>query len=117
MWNLANMFMQILPSTDQILHHEMDAVSYRVLGYLLSGVVKIYSKKVEYLLDDCNKVLLGINKFVIKAKNNTPVEKLRMTFIIPDTFELDAINLVIRNYCVKQRSFEILDLMHILLCM
>jgi len=85
--------LQILPSTDQIMHHEMEAVSYRVLGYLLSGVVKIYSKKVEFLLDDCNKVLLGINKFVIKTKNDTPVEKLRMSFIMPDTFDLDAIDL------------------------
>jgi len=85
--------LQILPSTEQILHHEMDAVSYRVLGYLLSGVVKIYSKKAEYLLDDCNKVLLGINKFVIKTKSNTPVEKLRMSFTMPDTFDLDAIDL------------------------
>ena len=75
------------------MHHEMEAVSYRVLGYLLSGVVKIYSKKVEFLLDDCNKVLLGINKFVIKTKNDTPVEKLRMSFIMPDTFDLDAIDL------------------------
>jgi len=85
--------LQILPSTDQIMHHEIEAVSYRVLGYLLSGVVKIYSKKVEFLLDDCNKVLLGINKFVIKTKNDPPVEKLRMSFIMPDTFDLDAIDL------------------------
>ncbi|PNX97873.1 sister chromatid cohesion 1 protein 2-like [Trifolium pratense] len=64
-----------------------------ILAYLVLGVVKTYSKKVEYLLDDCNDVLSEINKFVINTKNNAPVKAVRMAFIMPDTFELDAIDL------------------------
>ncbi|XP_045797165.1 sister chromatid cohesion 1 protein 2-like isoform X3 [Trifolium pratense] len=83
----------ISSSVDKIMHYEMDAVSYRILAYLVLGVVKTYSKKVEYLLDDCNDVLSEINKFVINTKNNAPVKAVRMAFIMPDTFELDAIDL------------------------
>ena len=82
-----------LPSADKILQDEMNAVSYRVLAYLLLGVVRIYSKKVEYLLHDCNEVLIRINKFLIKTKDNAPLETLRMSVIIPDRFELDAFDL------------------------
>ncbi|CAJ2669593.1 unnamed protein product [Trifolium pratense] len=83
----------ISSSVDKIMHYEMDAVSYRILAYLVLGVVKTYSKKVEYLLDDCNDMLSEINKFVINTKNNAPVKAVRMAFIMPDTFELDAIDL------------------------
>ncbi|CAI8612159.1 unnamed protein product [Vicia faba] len=79
---------------DRILNHEMDAVSYRVLAYLLLGVVKIYSKKVEYMLHDCNKVLSGVNKFLISTtRNNTPAKTVGISFTIPEKFDLDAIEL------------------------
>lgn len=80
-------------SADKILQDEMDVVSYRVLAYLLLGVVRIYSKKVEYLFDDCNEVLIKINKFVSTTKDNAQVETLRMSITIPDRLELDAFNL------------------------
>ncbi|WJX81215.1 hypothetical protein P8452_64129 [Trifolium repens] len=83
----------ISSAVDKIMHYEMDAVSYRILAYLLLGVVKTYSKKVEFLLNDCNNVLSGINKFVINKKNNAPVEAVCMAFTMPDTFDLDAIDL------------------------
>ncbi|CAL5349019.1 unnamed protein product [Camellia sinensis] len=34
------------------------------VGHLLLGVVRIYSKKVEYLFHDCRKVLVKVNDFV-----------------------------------------------------
>ncbi|KAI5431107.1 hypothetical protein KIW84_035320 [Lathyrus oleraceus] len=77
---------------DRIVNHEMDAVSYRVLAYLLLGVVKIYSKKVEYILHDCNKVLSGINKFLVRTRNNAPAKTLGISFTIPKKFDLDAID-------------------------
>ncbi|KAL1352720.1 hypothetical protein HN51_016716 [Arachis hypogaea] len=80
-------------SVDKILQDEMNAISYRVLAYLLLGVVRIYSKKAEYLLDDCNGMLVRINKFVIKTKDKAPMETMRMSVIIPDRFELDAFDL------------------------
>ncbi|XP_027185979.1 sister chromatid cohesion 1 protein 2 isoform X2 [Cicer arietinum] len=80
----------ISSSVDKIMHREMDAVSYRVLAFLLLGVVKIHSKKVEYFLNYCNAALVRINKFLIK---NAPVERMCMSITIPDRFELDALDL------------------------
>ncbi|MED6212073.1 hypothetical protein PIB30_079737 [Stylosanthes scabra] len=92
--NKAQILHNHIPSSvDKILQDEMNAISYRVIAYLLLGVVRIYSKKAEYLLDDCNEMLVRINKFLIKTKDKTPVEKVRMSVIIPDRFELDAFDL------------------------
>ncbi|MED6187127.1 hypothetical protein PIB30_073443 [Stylosanthes scabra] len=92
--NKAQILHNHIPSSvDKILQDEMNAISYRVIAYLLLGAVRIYSKKAEYLLDDCNEMLVRINKFLIKTKGKTPVEKMRMSVIIPDRFELDAFDL------------------------
>lgn len=75
---------------------EWDVVAYRVLAYLLLGVVRIYSKKVEYLFNDCNEVLIKINKFVVSTKKNADADKLRAPYYsvtLPDRFELDAFDL------------------------
>ncbi|KAJ7970688.1 putative Sister chromatid cohesion 1 protein [Quillaja saponaria] len=66
------------------------------MAYLLLGVVRIYSKKVEYLFHDCNEVLAEIKKFVAKTKENAHMETLRASFhsiTLPDRFELDAFDL------------------------
>ncbi|KAD4586596.1 hypothetical protein E3N88_24197 [Mikania micrantha] len=48
----------ITSSVDKILEDQLPVlVTYRILGYLLLGVARIYSKKVEYLLIDCNHSL------------------------------------------------------------
>ncbi|KAM1014956.1 sister chromatid cohesion 1 protein 2-like [Malus sylvestris] len=86
----------ISSSIDEILQDEWDAVAYRVLAYLLLGVVRIYSKKVEYLYDDCSEVLVKINKFVVSTKKNADADKLRAPYYavtLPDRFELDAFDL------------------------
>lgn len=80
---------------------ELDALTYRVLAYLLLGVVRIYSKKVDFLFDDCNKVLIGIKDFVAKEKNrekttvSLPASTSTECFSIdlPERFELDAFDL------------------------
>jgi len=79
----------------------MDVVSYRVLGYLLLGIVRIYSRKVEYALDDCNEMLIKINKFVDYREDFAHVETLRMSVSIPDRFELDAFELDVLEYTGK----------------
>lgn len=83
---------------DKILQDELNVVTYRVLAYLLLGVVRVYSKKVEYLFDDCNKVLVKINDFVVRTKYNAQVETLRAPYYsitLPERFELDAFDLEI----------------------
>ncbi|KAG4395981.1 hypothetical protein AAZX31_19G078000 [Glycine max] len=82
----------ISSAVDKILQ-EMDVVSYRVLGYLLVGIIRIFSKKVEYVLEDCNEVLIKINKFVVNKEGIVRVETLRMPVTIPDRLELDVFEL------------------------
>lgn len=67
--------------------------TYRVLAYLLLGLVRIYSKKVEYLFHDCNEVLVKIKRFKINTKNKTHVENLCTSITLPNRFELDAFDL------------------------
>jgi hypothetical protein len=39
---------------------EVELMALRLSGQLLLGVVRIYSRKAKYLLDDCNEALLKI---------------------------------------------------------
>jgi len=39
---------------------EVEIMALRLSGQLLLGVVRIYSRKAKYLLDDCNEALLKI---------------------------------------------------------
>lgn len=39
---------------------EVVPMALRLSGQLLLGVVRIYSRKAKYLLDDCNEALLKI---------------------------------------------------------
>ena len=84
--------------TDKILLDEVPVVSYRVLGFLLLGVVRIYSKKVEFMFDDCRKVLVKINAFTDRKKANLTIEAICAPYLSitrPESFELDAYDLQI----------------------
>ena len=39
---------------------EVEIMALRLSGQLLLGVVRIYSRKAKYLLDDCNEAILKI---------------------------------------------------------
>ncbi|KAG2325197.1 hypothetical protein Bca4012_039685 [Brassica carinata] len=89
-------------SVDQILRKELDALTYRGLAYLLLGLVRIYSKKVEFLFHDCNTALIGVKEFVAKDKKNrdntnVPLPPAASTgflsIALPQCFELDAFDL------------------------
>jgi hypothetical protein len=45
---------------DAIMGQEVEVMALRLSGQLLLGVVRIYSRKAKYLLDDCNEALLKI---------------------------------------------------------
>jgi cohesin complex subunit SCC1 len=47
-------------SLDAIMGQEIEVMALRLSGQLLLGVVRIYSRKAKYLLDDCNEALLKI---------------------------------------------------------
>ncbi|KIY44387.1 hypothetical protein FISHEDRAFT_51390, partial [Fistulina hepatica ATCC 64428] len=50
----------IQESVDVIMGQDVEVLALRLSGQLLLGVVKIYSRKAKYLLDDCNEALLKI---------------------------------------------------------
>lgn len=85
-------------NTDTILQDEFDVVTYRVLAFLLLGVVRVFSKKVDYLFNDCNEVLLKIRDFMVTNKDTTQLETLCAPYssiTVPERFELDAFDLEI----------------------
>ncbi|KAH7888711.1 Rec8 like protein-domain-containing protein [Phlebopus sp. FC_14] len=47
-------------AADAIIGQEVEVMALRLSGQLLLGVVRIYSRKAKYLLDDCNEALLKI---------------------------------------------------------
>ncbi|XP_059294298.1 sister chromatid cohesion 1 protein 2 [Lycium ferocissimum] len=91
----------ITSSVDKILLDEAPVVTYRILGHLLLGVVRIYSKKVEYLFHDCNNVLVKLGDFSTRKRPTSKLSALRIEgmraptrFITrPKRFELDTFDL------------------------
>lgn len=81
---------------------DVPVVTYRILGYLLLGIVRIYSKKVEYLEHDCRSVMTKISDFSVSKKATAPpVEVMGIPFYssitLPATFELDAFDLEVSD--------------------
>lgn len=58
-------------SVEQIIMPTQAPMALRMTGQLLLGVVRIYSRKARYLLDDCNEALLKI-KMVSAHSLNSP---------------------------------------------
>lgn len=48
-------------SVNAIVDEGQAPMALRLSGQLLLGVVRIYSRKARYLLDDCNEALMKIN--------------------------------------------------------
>ncbi|KAJ7725879.1 Rec8 like protein-domain-containing protein [Mycena maculata] len=85
-------------SVGAIMGQEVEVMALRLSGQLLLGVVRIYSRKAKYLLDDCNEALLkikmafrpgivdmtedqlAVNKNAITLQGNT----LDIDLLIPD---------------------------------
>ncbi len=47
-------------SPGAIMGQDVEIMALRLSGQLLLGVVRIYSRKAKYLLEDCNEALLKI---------------------------------------------------------
>jgi len=65
---------------------EVEIMALRLSGQLLLGVVRIYSRKAKYLLDDCNEALLKI-KMVRVLFNNM----ILLLQILPPTRRSDQV--------------------------
>ncbi|KAH9908920.1 Rec8 like protein-domain-containing protein [Xylariomycetidae sp. FL2044] len=75
-------------SIDAIITPNQAPMALRLSGQLLLGVVRIYSRKARYLLDDCNEALLKIKMAFRSTGNNDIPENLNMpnreALILPD---------------------------------
>ncbi|BAT93020.1 hypothetical protein VIGAN_07190500 [Vigna angularis var. angularis] len=71
-------------------------IALRMSGHLLLGVVRIYSKKVEYLHQDCKDALTGLHKAFSSLQFAQTEEVGPAPFqsvTLPGTFDLDAQNI------------------------
>jgi hypothetical protein len=56
---------------DAIVGQDVEVMALRLSGQLLLGVVRIYSRKAKYLLDDCNEALLKIKMVQFPALDHS----------------------------------------------
>ncbi|XP_070031416.1 sister chromatid cohesion 1 protein 4 isoform X1 [Nicotiana tomentosiformis] len=82
-------------SVDSILFPEVP-IALRLSSHLLLGVVRIYSRKVGYLFDDCSEALLKVKQAFRSTAVDLPPEESKAPYhsiTLPETFELDDFEL------------------------
>ncbi|XP_010558576.1 PREDICTED: sister chromatid cohesion 1 protein 4-like isoform X2 [Tarenaya hassleriana] len=82
-------------SVDSILFPEAP-IALRLSSHLLLGVVRIYSKKVNYLFDDCSEALLKVKQAFRSTVVDLPPEESKAPYhsiTLPETFDLDDFEL------------------------
>ncbi|KAJ1703742.1 hypothetical protein LUZ63_003521 [Rhynchospora breviuscula] len=82
-------------SVDSILFPEVP-IALRLSSHLLLGVVRIYSRKVNYLFHDCSEALLKIKQAFRSAAVDLPPEESTAPYhsiTLPETFHLDDFEL------------------------
>ena len=80
---------------DSILFPEVP-IALRLSSHLLLGVVRIYSRKVNYLFDDCSEALLKIKQAFRSTAVDLPPEESTAPYhsiTLPETFDLDDFEL------------------------
>ncbi|KAJ7298487.1 hypothetical protein O6H91_13G081300 [Diphasiastrum complanatum] len=83
-------------SVDSILFPEVP-IALRLSGHLLLGVVRIYSRKVNYLFHDCSEALVKIKQAFHSGVVDLPPEAATAPFhsiTLPETFDLDEFELL-----------------------
>lgn len=68
-------------------------IALRMSGHLLLGLVRIYSKKVDYLFQECNIVLTSLRKAFASVELNLPEDARQApveSITLPETLNLDA---------------------------
>ncbi|CAL0303267.1 unnamed protein product [Lupinus luteus] len=71
-------------------------IALRLSSHLLLGVVRIYSRKVNYLFDDCSEALLKVKQAFRSAAVDLPPEESTAPYhsiTLPETFDLDDFEL------------------------
>ncbi|KAK8630350.1 hypothetical protein V6N13_079148 [Hibiscus sabdariffa] len=90
-----------IPTTvDHIMFPEVP-IALRMSGHLLLGIVRIYSKKVEYLYQDCNVILITLSKVFAHSQVDLPEDARHapvQAITLPQTLNLDAMELDFDEY-------------------
>lgn len=89
----SNLF--YLHLTDSILFPDVP-IALRLSSHLLLGVVRIYSRKVNYLFDDCSEALLKVKQAFRSTAVDLPPEESTAPYhsiTLPETFDLDDFEL------------------------
>lgn len=63
----------ITKDVQNIVNDDQAPLALRLTSQLLLGVVRIYSRKARYLLDDCNEALLKIKLVGVQLRNPSPL--------------------------------------------
>nr|XP_019707735.1 sister chromatid cohesion 1 protein 3 [Elaeis guineensis] len=85
-----------IPSYAEFIMFPEVPIALRLSGHLLLGLVRIFSWKVNYLFQDCNRMLTDIRMAFASIQVNLPADADRAPFesvTLPETFELDALEL------------------------
>ncbi|KAK4379645.1 hypothetical protein RND71_001507 [Anisodus tanguticus] len=83
-----------IPSTVERIMTPEVPIALRTSGHLLLGVVRIYSKQVEYFSEDCKTFLNVVLKAFSSTNVNLPEGSTHAPYhsiTLPETFELDAL--------------------------
>lgn len=87
--------MAICYISDRIMFPEVP-IALRMSGHLLLGIVRIYSKKVDYLLHDCKGITDRLTKAFATVDINLPEDAAQapaQSVTLPERFDLDALNM------------------------
>ncbi|KAL3615388.1 hypothetical protein CASFOL_041049 [Castilleja foliolosa] len=85
-----------VPSTVQRIMFPEVPIALRMSGHLLLGVVRIYSKQVDYLYEDCNEIRITINRVFTTVNVNLPRDETHApphSVTLPEKLDLDALDL------------------------
>ncbi|KAL5990793.1 hypothetical protein ACLOJK_011697 [Asimina triloba] len=93
--NLGTAVKLLVEQRDSILFPEVP-IALRLSSHLLLGVVRIYSRKVNYLFHDCSEALLNIKQAFRSTAVDLPPEESTAPYhsiTLPETFDLDDFEL------------------------
>ncbi|KAJ3803183.1 Rec8 like protein-domain-containing protein [Lentinula aff. detonsa] len=80
-------------SVEAIIHQEIEVMALRLSGQLLLGVVRIYSRKAKYLLDDCNeamsKIKMAFSRGIVDMAEEQLVANKNAITIQANAFDFD----------------------------
>ncbi|XP_042489817.1 uncharacterized protein LOC122069793 isoform X2 [Macadamia integrifolia] len=92
---LHEKFMNLNSCLDSILFPEVP-IALRLSSHLLLGVVRIYSRKVNYLFHDCSEALLKVKQAFRSTVVDLPPDESTAPYhsiTLPETFDLDDFEL------------------------